>query len=61
MYLNNRDLAKAYQDQLLHAAKPGPPGDGSPEGAKLVLVAFGAAAVFTTVAGVLLALLTRMS
>jgi hypothetical protein len=61
MYLNNHDLAKAYQERLLTDARPEPPSVTRPDGGKLVLALVGVGAMVTTITGIVLALLKPMS
>jgi hypothetical protein len=61
MYLNNHDLAKAYQERLLHDARPEPPLQVRPNGGRLVLALVGVGAMITTITGIVLALLRPVS
>jgi hypothetical protein len=61
MYLNNHDLAKAYQQRLLMDARPEPPSEARREGGRLVLALAGVGAMITTITGIVLALLKPVS
>jgi hypothetical protein len=61
MYLNNHDLAKAYQEQLLDDASPAPRSEAEPRPAKRALALAGLGAMLTTIAGVVVAFLKPVS
>ena len=61
MYLNNYDLANAYQEQLLDDASPAPRPEVRPRAPRRSLALVGLGAMLTTVAGIVLAFLKPAS